>query len=64
MNHPFLRTSLEQLPEEAFIGDGISFRPIRTDADLAYAIFDCQLNEEHVSRIAYWNLHRYLSQFV
>lgn len=46
MNHPFLRTSLEQLPEEAFIGDGISFRPIRTDADLAYAIFDCQLNEE------------------
>ena len=41
-----LHKSLDRLPPEAFQGDGISFRPIRTDADLSYAIFDCQLTEE------------------
>ena len=41
-----LRAKLEQLSLESFRIHGISFRPIRTDADLAYAIFDCQLNEE------------------
>ena len=41
-----LRAKLEQLSLESFRMHGISFRPIRTDADLAYAIFDCQLNEE------------------
>ena len=46
MNHPSLRASLDQLPAEAFEGDGLSFRPIRTEADLVYAIFDCQLTDE------------------
>lgn len=41
-----LRASLDHLPVEAYVGEGISFRPIRTEADLAYAIFDCQLTEE------------------
>lgn len=41
-----LRTKLEHLPPEAFVGDSLSFRPIRTEADLAYAIFDCQLTGE------------------
>lgn len=45
MSHLSLRASLENLPTEAFTYDAISFRPIRTDADLAYAIFDCQLIE-------------------
>ena len=46
MTDSSLRTRLDHLPSEAFQGDGLSFRPIRTDADLAYAIFDCQLMEE------------------
>ena len=41
-----LRTKLDNLPINAFIGDGISFRSIRMEADLVYAIFDCQLTEE------------------
>lgn len=41
-----LRAKLEQLPVEAFVGEGVSFRPIRTEADLVYAIFDCRLFEE------------------
>ena len=41
-----LCASLGRLPSEAFHLDSISFRPIRTEADLVYAIFDCQLTEE------------------
>ena len=41
-----LHATLDQLPAEAFAGEGVSFRPIRTEADLVYAIFDCQLTEE------------------
>ena len=44
--NPSLRTSFYILPAEALVGDGVSFRPIRTEADLAYAIFDCQLTRE------------------
>lgn len=46
MNHPSFRASLDKLPAEAFVGEGVSFRPIGTEADLAYAIFDCHLTEE------------------
>ena len=41
-----LRAKLDQLPPESLHLDSISFRPIRTEADLVYAIFDCQLTEE------------------
>lgn len=41
-----LRAKLDQLPPESLRLDGISFRPIRTEADLVYAIFDCQLTEK------------------
>ncbi len=41
-----LRAKLEQLPAEAFVGEGVSFRPIRTEEDLVYALFDCQLTKE------------------
>ena len=41
-----LRSKLDQLPPESLRLDSLSFRPIRTDADLAYAIFDCQLTRE------------------
>ena len=46
MNDLSLRSKLEQLPPESLQLGGVSFRPIRTDADLVYAIFDCQLTEE------------------
>lgn len=46
MHNLSLRAKLEQLPPEYFNMDGIGFHPIRTDADLSYAIFDCQLTAE------------------
>lgn len=41
-----LRTELEKLPREVFANEKISFRAIREEDDLAYAIFDCRLTEE------------------
>lgn len=46
MDYLFLRTTLDHLSAEAFKGEAVSFRPIRTEADLAYAVFDCHLTEE------------------
>ena len=49
--------------------DGMSVYPrdLKNSADypaLCDALLRAGFNEEQVSRIAYWNLHRYLSQFV
>ncbi|MBQ7278663.1 MAG: dipeptidase [Clostridia bacterium] len=49
--------------------DGMSTYPkdLKNGADfpaLCQALLKAGFNEEQVSRIAYWNLHRYLSQFV
>lgn len=40
------REKLESLPQSAFVGEGVSLRPIREEQDLAYAIFDCTLTRE------------------
>ena len=37
---------LSGLPADAFQNDLVRLRPIRAEADLAYAIFDCQLTKE------------------
>ena len=42
-------------------------RDLKNSSDypaLCEALLKAGFNEEQVSRIAYWNLHRYLSQFV
>jgi membrane dipeptidase len=49
--------------------DGMSVYPrdLKNSSDypaLCEALLKAGFNEEQVSRIAYWNLHRYLSQFV
>lgn len=41
-----LRDRLERFPAETYIGEKVSFRPIRTEEDLAYAIFECHLTKE------------------
>lgn len=40
------REKLESLPQSAFVGEGVSLRPIREEKDLIYAIFDCTLTRE------------------
>ena len=41
-----LRTRLERLTEEGLSSDGVRFRPIRTEEDLIWALFDCRLPPE------------------
>ncbi len=45
MNMSFFET-LSQLPRSCFSNDTVLFRHIETEADLAYAIFDCTLSAE------------------
>lgn len=40
-----LYAELENLPADAFTNGSVSFRAIKTEDDLAYAIFDCELDE-------------------
>lgn len=39
-----LRERSEKLPPDAFTNGSVSFRTIKTEDDLSYAIFDCKLN--------------------
>ena len=41
-----LRTELERLPDNEWLNDFVFFRPIRTEEDLIYAAYDCQLEDE------------------
>lgn len=40
------REKLESLPQGAFVGETVSFQPIREEQDLVYAIFECTLTRE------------------
>lgn len=40
-----LRTELENLPEAGWSNDAVFFRPVKTEADLIYAAYDCELED-------------------
>ena len=41
-----LRAALDRIDDTVWYGDGVCIRPIKTQEELAYAIFGCQLDEE------------------
>jgi diamine N-acetyltransferase len=45
-NEMNLRYALDHVDEAVWFGDGVFIRPIKTQEELVYAIFECQLNDE------------------
>lgn len=45
-NEMSLRAALEYIDDAVWFGDGVCIRPIQTQEELAYAVFECQLDEE------------------
>ncbi len=41
-----LREKLEKLPESAWSGESVYFRALKTEADLIYAAYECELEED------------------
>ena len=46
-----LREKLERLPADAFREERIQITPLRNEADLIYALFDCKLKEDQVDLV-------------
>ena len=46
-----LREKPERLPADTFIGERVQITPIRNEADLLCALFDCNLKEGQVDLV-------------
>lgn len=60
-----LRTELEKLSENNWSNDIVLFRPVKTEDDLIYAAYDCQLEDEQKDLVnpAWFSIGRaYLSR--
>ncbi len=60
-----LRTELEKLSENNWSNDIVLFRPVKTENDLIYAAYDCQLEDEQKDLVnpAWFSIGRaYLSR--
>lgn len=50
-NDMSLKTELDRLDDTIWQGDGVCIKPIETQDELIYAIFECQLNEEQTELV-------------